>query len=95
MWLLKNKNVSGLFNVGTGKARSFKDLAISTFTAAKLTPKIHYMDMPEELRGKYQYFTEANMDKLRNLGYSKPMTLLEDGVREYVEKYMSQSDPYR
>ncbi len=95
IWLLKNKNVSGLFNVGTGKARSFKDLATSTFAAAKLVPKIHYMDMPEELRGKYQYFTEANMDKLRAVGFDQQMTSLEDGVREYVEKYMSQSDPYR
>lgn len=95
LWLLQNKKVSGLFNVGTGKARSFKDLALSTFAAAKTPPKIHYMDMPEELRGKYQYFTQANMDKLRSAGYSKNMISLEDGVRDYVERYMAQADPYK
>ncbi len=95
MWLLQNKKVSGLFNVGTGKARSFKDLAMATFAAAKMTPKIHYMDMPEELRGKYQYFTEANMNKLRSVGYSNDMRSLEDGVRDYVERFMSRDDQYR
>ena len=95
IWLLQNKNVSGLFNVGTGKARSFKDLALSTFAAAKVAPKIHYMDMPEDLRGKYQYFTEAAMHKLRAAGYKKEMISLEDGVRDYVERYMAQADPYK
>jgi ADP-L-glycero-D-manno-heptose 6-epimerase len=95
LWFIKNKDKSGLFNVGTGKARSFKDLAEATFKAAKLPAKIHYMDMPEELRGKYQYFTEANMNKLRSVGYNQDMVSLEDGVKHYVEQYMSRSDPYR
>ncbi|MAM34722.1 MAG: ADP-glyceromanno-heptose 6-epimerase [Micavibrio sp.] len=94
-WLYDNPNVSGLFNVGTGKARSFKDLALATFTAADKEPKINYIDMPQALQGKYQYFTEANMDKLREAGYSRDFTSLEEGVRDYVQNYMSQDDPYR
>lgn len=95
LWLYENPKVSGLFNVGSGKARSFKDLALATFAAAGLEPKIHYVDMPEALKGKYQYFTEANIDKLRQAGYDKPMTELEDGVRQYVQLYMSKEDQYR
>lgn len=95
LWLYDNKQVSGLFNVGSGKARSFKDLALATFAAANMEPKIHYNDMPENLKGKYQYFTEANISKLREAGYTKPMTELEDGVRHYVQDYMSKEDQYR
>lgn len=94
LWLLENKKVSGLFNVGTGTARSFKDLAQATFDAANKEPKINYIDMPETLREKYQYFTEANMNKLRTAGYDQPFTELEDGVRDYVQNYMSQEDKY-
>jgi len=94
-WLYENPKVSGLFNVGTGKARSFKDLALATFTAAEKEPKINYIDMPQALQGKYQYFTEANMHKLREAGYSQEFTSLEEGVRDYVQNYMSQDDPYR
>lgn len=95
LWLYDNKQVSGLFNVGSGKARSFKDLALATFSAANMEPKIHYNDMPENLKGKYQYFTEANISKLREAGYTKPMTELEDGVRQYVQNYMSKEDQYK
>ncbi len=95
LWLFDNKDVNGLFNVGTGKARSFKDLAEAVFTAAGKTPKINYIDMPQQLRGKYQYFTEANMQKLVDAGYDKPFTSLEDGIRDYVQNYLSQEDPYR
>ncbi|MGE4314122.1 MAG: NAD-dependent epimerase/dehydratase family protein, partial [Pseudobdellovibrionaceae bacterium] len=94
-WLHDNPQVSGLYNVGTGKARSFKDLAMSTFIAAQKEPKIQYMDMPEALKGKYQYFTQASMDKLKKQGYDKPFTSLEEGVRDYVQNYMATSDPYR
>lgn len=95
LWLYENPQVSGLFNVGTGQPRSFKDLALSTFAAAGKPPKINYIEMPETLKPKYQYFTKAEMLKLRTAGYAKPFTNLEDGVREYVERYMSREDPYR
>ncbi|MCB9991252.1 MAG: ADP-glyceromanno-heptose 6-epimerase [Rhodospirillales bacterium] len=95
LWLYDNPDVSGLFNVGTGKARSFKDLAEAVFKAAGMEPKIQYIDMPQELRGKYQYFTEADMTKLREAGYDKPFADLEDGVREYVQDFMAKDDQYR
>lgn len=95
LWLYQNPKVSGLFNVGTGKARSFKDLALATFAAAGMEPKINYTDMPEELKGKYQYYTQADMTKLREAGYTSPFTELEEGVRQYVQHFMAQSDQYR
>ena len=95
LFLYENKGINGLFNVGTGKARSFKDLAEATFKAAGKTPKITYMDMPEGLREKYQYYTQADMDKLRSAGYDKPFTDLEDGIRQYVQDFMATDDPYR
>lgn len=95
MWLLKNPNVSGLFNIGTGKARSFYDLAKATWTAMGQKPKIGYKDMPEELRDKYQYFTQADLTKLRAAGYTAPMTELEEGIRQYVQDYLNTEDPYR
>ncbi|MFA7456761.1 MAG: ADP-glyceromanno-heptose 6-epimerase [Micavibrio sp.] len=95
LWLYDNPGVSGLFNVGTGKARSFKDLAEATFAAAGKPPKINYSDMPETLRPKYQYYTQADMAKLRAAGYDKPFTELEDGVGQYVRDYLAKPDPYR
>lgn len=94
LWALDNPNVSGLFNVGSGEARSFYDLAKATWTAAGKTPKIAFKDMPEELRGKYQYYTKANMAKLRAAGYDKPSTSLEEGVRIYVQDFLSREDAY-
>ncbi len=94
LWLLENDNVSGLFNIGTGEARSFLDLATATFNAAQKTPKIKYIDMPASLRNKYQYFTEANMNKLRAAGYNKDFISLEDGIQDYVANYMAQEDMY-
>lgn len=94
MWFLNNQNKSGLFNVGTGQARSFEDLAKASFAAIKKEPKITYVDMPESLQPKYQYYTQANMDKLKSVGYSKEFTSLEDGVKDYIQNYMSKSDPY-
>ena len=94
LWLYDNPNVSGIFNVGTGKARSFKDLAEATFKAAGKPSKINYIDMPEGLREKYQYYTQADMTKLRAAGYDKPFTELEDGIGKYVRDFLSKSDPY-
>jgi ADP-L-glycero-D-manno-heptose 6-epimerase len=94
-WLLANPRVSGLFNVGSGKARSFADLAEAMYAALGKPAKIAFIDMPVELRGKYQYFTEARMEKLRAAGFGRPATPLEEGVRRYVQDYLSRPDPYR
>ncbi len=95
LWLLENRRVSGLFNLGTGKARSFADLAAALSTAAGAEPRIEFIPTPEALRGRYQYFTEANMRRLRAAGYPREFTGLEDGVRDYVQRYLSQADRYR
>jgi ADP-L-glycero-D-manno-heptose 6-epimerase len=95
VWLYQNKNVNGLFNVGSGKARSFRDLAEAAFRAAGKPSKITYIDMPETLALKYQYYTQADVTSLREAGYTKPFTELEEGVRQYIQEYMSSSDPYR
>ena len=95
LWMLEHREVSGLFNVGTGEARSFYDLAAATWAALGKEPQITYVDMPETLRDKYQYFTQANLAKLRAAGYTAPMTSLEDGVRQYVQGYLNGDDMYR
>ena len=79
---------SGLYNLGTGKARSFYDLAANTFKAMEKDVNIEFIDIPEDIRDKYQYFTEANMTKLREAGYDKEFTSLEDGVEDYVKNYL-------
>ena len=94
IWFLKNPDKNGLFNVGTGKARSFEDLANAVFKALNLTPQIEYIEMPEELRNKYQYYTQADMNKLYSIGYQKPMTSLEEGVRQYVQDFLNTEDIY-
>ncbi len=94
MWLLDNPDVSGLFNVGTGKARSFLDLANAVYRALGKEPRIKFVDTPVILRDKYQYFTEAKMDRLRAAGYTKPFTSLEEGVTKYVQQYLA-ADLYR
>jgi ADP-L-glycero-D-manno-heptose 6-epimerase len=94
MWLYDNPHVSGMFNIGTGEARSFADLAKSVFASLDKEPEITYSDMPEHLREKYQYFTQADISRLRQAGYSKPMMSLEDGVRDYVQNYLLKDDPY-
>jgi len=93
-WLIETPDVSGLFNLGTGEARSFKDLATATFAALNRKPNIEYVETPESIRDKYQYFTEAKMDRLRAAGYDKPFTSLEDGVMDYVQNYLVKDDPY-
>jgi ADP-L-glycero-D-manno-heptose 6-epimerase len=93
-WLVDTPNISGIFNVGTGKARSFVDLAKSVFTALGKEPRTNFVDMPDELQDKYQYFTQANMQKLVAAGYSKPLTSLEDGIADYVQNYLMKEDQY-
>ena len=88
------KGVNGIYNIGTGKARTFRDLATNVMTSMNKTPNIIYIDMPEDLKGRYQYFTEAPMAKIRAAGYTAPMTSLEDGVRDYVQNYLMKPDPY-
>jgi len=91
---LMHPDKSGIYNIGTGKARAFKDLATAVMTSQGCEPSITYIDMPQDLRGKYQYFTQANMNKLRAAGYDQPFYSLEDGVRDYVQNYLMQADPY-
>ncbi|MEI7934128.1 MAG: ADP-glyceromanno-heptose 6-epimerase [Chlorobiaceae bacterium] len=93
MWLLENA-VAGIFNVGSGEARSFKDLATATFSALGKQPLIDYVPMPETLRDKYQYYTCADITKLRQAGFSEPLTSIEDGIRDYVQHYLSTERPY-
>jgi ADP-L-glycero-D-manno-heptose 6-epimerase len=92
--LSKRTAPNGIYNIGTGEARSFKDLATNVMTSMAREPNITYIDMPQDLQGKYQYFTQANMDKLRKAGYKTPFTSLEDGVKDYVQNYLLQEDPY-
>lgn len=88
-WLFQNRPASGLYNLGTGRARSFHDLAASTFRAMGLEPNISFIDTPEDIRDTYQYFTEANMSKLREAGYEKDFYSLEEGIEDYVRNYLS------
>lgn len=94
-WLLRHRSVNGLFNLGTGRARSFADLAHAVFAAMAAPVRIEYVDMPADLRPRYQYFTEAKMDRLRAAGYTSPFTSLEDGVAEYVRRYLTSGDRFR
>lgn len=93
-WLIDNPKVNGLFNLGTGKARSFEDLAKAVFAAVGKAPAITYIEVPEAIRMNYQYHTEANMARLQAAGYKEPFTSLEDGVKDYVQQYLSKADAY-
>ena len=95
LWLADNPSVSGLFNVGTGTARSFADLAKAVFAALDRAPKIEFVDTPIEMRKRYQYFTQASMERLKATGYPGQFTSLEDGVHRYVQDYLEAEDPYR
>ena len=94
-WLLETPGVNGIFNLGSGKARSFLDLAQAVFAAAGREPQVAYVDTPIEIRDKYQYFTQADMTRLKAAGYAQPFTELEAGVADYVTCYLSQEDPNR
>jgi ADP-L-glycero-D-manno-heptose 6-epimerase len=95
MWLLATPSVSGLFNVGTGHARSFKDLIVAAYAALAAKPNIEYVDMPEAIRGSYQYFTESDVDRLRSAGYNGGFTALEDAVETYVKGFLDRPDRFR
>jgi ADP-L-glycero-D-manno-heptose 6-epimerase len=94
-WLFQRGDVNGLFNLGSGQARSFLDLATAAFHAAGQAPRIEYVDMPSALRTQYQYFTEARMERLRGAGFEAPFTSLEDGVADYITRFLATADPYR
>ena len=94
-WLLDTPAVSGIYNAGTGQARSFRDLAVATFAAAGREPGIVYVDTPEAIRDRYQYFTEARMERIRAAGYPGQATPLEEGIRRYVQDFLSRPDSYR
>jgi ADP-L-glycero-D-manno-heptose 6-epimerase len=93
-FLMQQQPASGLYNLGTGKARTFLDLANAVFNALNLQPEIHFTDTPEDIRDKYQYFTEANMQKLIEAGYTEAFTDLEEGVKEYVTEYLAAGKVY-
>jgi len=95
LWLLATPSVSGLFNVGTGQARSFKDLVLSAYAALGIGPNIQYVDMPEQIRGSYQYFTQGEVDRLRGAGYNGGFTALEEAAGLYVKGYLDCADRYR
>ena len=95
LWLYDNPQVNGLLNVGSSKGRSFKDLALAVYAALGKEPNIEYIDMPEGLAAQYQYYTEAEMTKLKAAGYTKPLTSLEDGVRKYIQEFLMKDEGYR
>jgi len=88
-WFMHHRKDSGLYNLGSGKARAFKDLTLATFKAMDIKPKIEFIDTPLDIRDKYQYFTEADMTKLHSVGYKKEFHTLEQGVEDYVKNYLS------
>ncbi|MFM2226396.1 MAG: hypothetical protein RJA07_2598 [Bacteroidota bacterium] len=90
MFLKNEKPTNGIYNLGSGKARTFKDLVNAIFTALGKSPAIEFIDTPIDIRDKYQYFTEANMTKLQKVGYPKPFTTIEQGVKDYVLNYLNE-----
>ncbi len=94
LWFLDHPQASGLFNVGTGQARSFADLVRSLFAATGQPERIEYIEMPIEIREKYQYFTQADLRKLRDAGCDLSFHSLEAGVSDYVQQHLSQENPY-
>ncbi|MBT8763025.1 ADP-glyceromanno-heptose 6-epimerase [Desulfohalobiaceae bacterium Ax17] len=93
-WFLEHKEINGIFNLGTGKARSWNELARAVFVAMHREPSIEYIEMPESIRDKYQYFTQARMDKLKAAGCPCSFMSLEEAAKDYVQNYLSQDDPY-
>ncbi len=94
-WLMQANTVNGLFNVGTGKAESFRDMILAMFKAMGRAPNIEYIDMPEAIRGQYQYFTQSSIENLRRAGYTAGFTPLETAVGRYVTGYLDRDDRYR
>jgi ADP-L-glycero-D-manno-heptose 6-epimerase len=95
MWLLSTPSVSGIFNVGTGKARSFRDMMLSTYAALGTEPNIRYVDMPEAIRRSYQYFTQSDAGRLQRAGYNGGFTALEEAVGTYVKGFLDRADRFR
>lgn len=93
-FLMHHRKDSAIYNLGSGKARTFLDLVRATFNAMDKPESISFIDTPEDIRDKYQYFTEANMDKLKSIGYEQPFTSLEDGVKDYVQGYLRAGEYY-
>jgi len=94
-WLLQRPNISGIFNLGSGKARSFLDIARGLASTMSVEPRVEFIEMPEQLRPRYQYFTEADVSKLRSKGYNASFHSLEEGIVDYVSSYLAQPDRYR
>ena len=94
VWMLENPSVAGLCNVESGTPRSFNDLAAATFSALDRQPVINYVPMPDTLQNKYQYYTCADITKLRLAGFSETLTSIEQGIKEYVQRYLASADPY-
>ena len=93
-YLCKNQTNSGIYNLGTGKARTFKDLASAVINETIPSAKIEYFDMPEDIREKYQYFTEADISKLKSIGYKEKFYSLEEGIKDYIKNYLSKNYLY-
>lgn len=91
MFLMQHRKNSGIYNLGTGNARTFLDLTMATFKAMGTKEEISFIDTPADIRDKYQYFTEADMSKLKKIGYSKPFSSLEEGVKDYVSNYLQKN----
>jgi ADP-L-glycero-D-manno-heptose 6-epimerase len=95
MWLLATPSVSGIFNLGTGKARSFKDMMLAAYTALGTAANIRYVEMPASIRDSYQYFTQAKVGRLQGAGYNGGFTALEEAVDLYIKGYLDRADRYR
>ena len=95
LWFLEHRDVTGVFNVGTGLARTYADVLRAVYAAVGEKPEMDFIDLPADLKGIYQYFTQADVTKLRAVGYTKSFTPLEEGVERYVKDWLSSSDPYR
>jgi ADP-L-glycero-D-manno-heptose 6-epimerase len=91
-FLMHHRRNSGIYNLGSGKARTFLDLVNTTFAAMQVAPQVGFVDTPADIRDKYQYFTQANMNKLRSIGYTKPFHSLEEGIIDYVQHYLLESE---
>ena len=94
-WLVKNRNISGIYNCGTSIERTFEELVKAMFNAINIVPKIEYIDMPKNLRKQYQYYTKANMEKIRKKGYNIKFSSLEEGVNKYIKNYLLTEDKYK
>ena len=95
LWFLSNKNISGIFNVGTGEARTFRDLTLIIYANLSLEPNIEFINTPSNIEKHYQYFTQASLVKLRAAGFSKSFTPLEQGIKNYITNFLNTNDPYR